>query len=111
MTLNSADMAIECGICYTYRLPPPSAPTDEGVQEMSAHAARPTAAAAPTEAELDQGELPQEICKHDKCGRCFHRSCLLDWFRGLSDTKESYGVVFGKCPYCTSPLSVSMSFA
>lgn len=80
--------SVECGICYTYRLP-----TDDG-----------TAAAASAE-----GVEPDVSCANARCGRQFHRPCLVEWLRGLPTTRQSFVTLFGACPYCGEGIRVAAS--
>lgn len=76
--------SVECGICYTYRLPVDGAATATRVE-------------------------PDESCANARCGRQFHRSCLLEWLRGLPTTRQSFVTLFGACPYCGEAIRVAAS--
>mmetsp|Transcript_47957 Transcript_47957/g.94170 ORF Transcript_47957/g.94170 Transcript_47957/m.94170 type:complete len:278 (+) Transcript_47957:32-865(+) len=54
-------------------------------------------------------EVPDSVCDNTKCARCFHRSCLYDWLRALPTSRQSFGTIFGNCPYCSNPLTVDDS--
>ena len=54
------------------------------------------------------GKIPDETCDNPSCARPFHRACLHEWFRGLTDTRQSFGKLFGRCPYCETDLSVKI---
>lgn len=69
-----------CGICYSYY-------TDAGGGR----------------------EAPDVNCDNGPCGRPYHRSCLVEWLRGVSDTRQSFNILFGQCVYCSAPLSVKMT--
>lgn len=68
------DMALECGICYTYRI---------------------------------EDRVPDVACDLEKCAKAYHKECLIEWFRALPDTRESFGTITGNCVYCEQPISVS----
>jgi E3 ubiquitin-protein ligase FANCL len=53
-------------------------------------------------------ELPQVVCGNAKCGKRYHRSCLVDWLK-TRQAEQSFQVVFGTCPYCDQPLQCSIS--
>lgn len=75
------EMAGECGICYTYRLQ-----STDGMD----------------------GCAPDVACDREECCRPYHRECLVQWFRALPDTRESFGTLTGACVYCEHVLSVSV---
>mmetsp|Transcript_1833 Transcript_1833/g.2568 ORF Transcript_1833/g.2568 Transcript_1833/m.2568 type:complete len:426 (+) Transcript_1833:180-1457(+) len=80
---ETEDFELECSICYSYRLEP---------------------AAGSSEA----GETPDRICDDVKCGRPFHRSCLVEWLRAIPTTQQSFQTLFGKCPYCQNSITVDI---
>ncbi|KAK8898642.1 hypothetical protein M9Y10_000934 [Tritrichomonas musculus] len=51
-------------------------------------------------------ELPEIIC--EKCGKMFHRSCLLDWLRSRPKQEHSFQVVYGTCPFCDAPIQCAI---
>ena len=51
--------------------------------------------------------LPDTTC--ESCGQHFHANCIGEWLQALPSTRRSFNVLFGCCPYCTKPLSVSLS--
>jgi E3 ubiquitin-protein ligase FANCL len=57
---------------------------------------------------LDQA-LPDVVCENVKCSRPFHRVCLFEWLKALPNSRQSFSTVFGACPYCSSPITVSSS--
>jgi E3 ubiquitin-protein ligase FANCL len=72
------DFNIECGICYSFHLPP-------------------------------QSLVPDSACDNDKCARSFHRSCLYEWLKSLPTSRHSFDTVFGTCPYCSEPITSTIS--
>lgn len=93
------DLGVDCAICYNYRR------LDGDVER-----ANPTR--APDAIELDrpdethkEGELPEICCENATCGKPFHRSCLREWLAADTTTRQSFGKMFGACPYCSAPIS------
>lgn len=57
-----------------------------------------------------EGEgIPDQMCENIKCGRGFHHACLRDWLRAVPSSRQSFQTLFGECPYCSEPLSISIS--
>jgi len=54
-------------------------------------------------AHKQNGLLPDKACE---CGRMYHTTCLLEWIQSLPNTKRSFDTLFGKCLYCTQPITV-----
>jgi E3 ubiquitin-protein ligase FANCL len=54
------------------------------------------------------GEIPDIVCGNAKCGKRFHRSCLVDWLRTGRPAEQSYHVVFGSCPFCQEQIQCSL---
>lgn len=79
LTTRKEEFLGECGICYSYRV-------GEG-----------------------EGRIPDRACDFPKCGRPFHNTCLHDWLRSLSTSRQSVNTVFGTCPYCQSPISATQT--
>jgi E3 ubiquitin-protein ligase FANCL len=62
-----------------------------------------------------EGQPPSRFC--EKCGQAFHAVCLYEWLRSAAGgsgaasagaaaaVDSSFGVIFGKCPYCENRLS------
>lgn len=48
----------------------------------------------------DSDAVPDVVCGNQRCGKCFHRSCLYDWLRSIPTTKQSFATMFGVCPFC-----------
>lgn len=78
----AAEFADECGICYAYRL-----------------VAAASAAAAQT---------PDVVCDNAQCGKPFHRACLVQWLAAVPDNRQSFGLIFGACPFCQQPIKAQM---
>lgn len=76
------EVTVECGVCYTYKLP-------KGVGEP--------------------GEFltPDFRCEADACGRAFHTSCLVEWLTAIPTTRKSFGMLFGQCPYCQQTINIT----
>ncbi|KAK8794654.1 hypothetical protein WA158_001635 [Blastocystis sp. Blastoise] len=53
--------------------------------------------------------IPDKTCENEKCGRCFHSTCLIEWLQSNPTTKQSFDTLFGKCPYCSTPLYIHLS--
>ncbi|KAG1664605.1 hypothetical protein FOA52_004480 [Chlamydomonas sp. UWO 241] len=85
---DGGDDGAECAICYAYRLPRSSGGGDGGGGDAGA------------------SDTPDVHCPTACCGRPFHTACLLEWLRGLPDSALSFGMLFGKCPYCSNAVSV-----
>jgi len=81
---DKSDFLVECGICYTHRLP-----TEEGSAE--------------------DGPLPEAKCSNPSCNRHYHESCLFEWLHSLPTAKISFDRLYGSCPYCTETLSVLLN--
>ncbi|XP_065058605.1 E3 ubiquitin-protein ligase FANCL-like [Rhopilema esculentum] len=54
-------------------------------------------------------EVPEVACDDSRCGQLFHSACLIEWFRSLPNFRQSFNVMFGECPYCSTPMTVKMS--
>lgn len=97
---------MECAICYTYALE-----VTNKVDKRITHSDH-----------LNDGQrdrlvdnkidgnlmisVPDQTCRYEKCGRSYHHACLLDWLRSLPSTRNSFGTLFGSCPYCQQSISV-----
>ncbi|GAB5360040.1 hypothetical protein AAMO2058_000593400 [Amorphochlora amoebiformis] len=84
---NAMDFDMECGICYAYHL---EQEDQKAVKEAESRA-------------------PDRVCENSKCGRPFHKSCLIEWLRAIPNTQLSFHTLFGKCPYCQSTISVDIN--
>jgi hypothetical protein len=71
-----------CAICYALHLADPSAPNELGV-------------------------APSVTCAAGTCGRLMHARCLTEWLGALPDTRRVFDTLFGSCPFCHGPISVS----
>ena len=85
-----------CGICYSYYSSSTASTTTTNANNVAEAASGPLL------------EAPDVNCDNTPCGRPYHRSCLVEWLRGLTDTRQSFNILFGQCVYCTAPLSVKM---
>ncbi|KAI4330245.1 hypothetical protein MLD38_028544 [Melastoma candidum] len=79
------DLQAECGICYSHHLP--------------------------VEDELgpSSGSGADFTCENASCRRAFHSICLIDWLRSITTTRQSFNVLFGKCPYCSEVIAVKLN--
>ncbi|KAF0971671.1 hypothetical protein FDP41_009894 [Naegleria fowleri] len=53
-------------------------------------------------------KVPDKVCDNEKCSMPFHTECLIEWLRSIPGTHQSFDTMFGSCPYCSSPISVSI---
>ena len=74
----------ECGICYSF------SNTEYG-------------ATGAVEA------MPNIACSNERCGKMFHKRCIIEWLHAVPTSKSSFGTLFGNCPYCNEWLSVKIS--
>eukprot|EP00823_Brevimastigomonas_motovehiculus_P008502 TRINITY_DN7800_c0_g1_i1.p1 TRINITY_DN7800_c0_g1~~TRINITY_DN7800_c0_g1_i1.p1 ORF type:complete len:381 (+),score=48.76 TRINITY_DN7800_c0_g1_i1:114-1256(+) len=51
--------------------------------------------------------IPDQMCENPKCARPFHRECLYDWFKMQTTTRQSFNTLFGICPYCSNPITIT----
>lgn len=54
------------------------------------------------------GLVPDVVCPTPACGLVFHVPCLAEWLRSLPDTRLSFNRLFGRCPFCSNPITVRM---
>ncbi|KAL3823834.1 hypothetical protein ACHAXA_004106 [Cyclostephanos tholiformis] len=80
---EKSDFLVECGICYTHRLPTEDSNTDEG-------------------------HLPEVKCGNPSCSRHYHESCLFEWLHSLPTARVSFDRIFGSCMYCSQGISVKI---
>ncbi|CAH0516286.1 unnamed protein product [Peronospora belbahrii] len=92
--------AVECGICYLYRLEDEE---DEKNQELKQGSG---IALVQQKTMPQQGSrIPDRLCENAKCNRPFHAKCLFDWLRALPTSRQSFHTVFGECPYCREAIT------
>ncbi|RLN02347.1 hypothetical protein BBJ28_00004972 [Nothophytophthora sp. Chile5] len=91
------EFAVECGICYSYRLE-----TEEKEQQIENADTRATGEAQAVERGT---RIPDRLCENPNCNRPFHAKCLFDWLRALPTSRQSFHTVFGECPYCREAIS------
>ncbi|KAG6967521.1 hypothetical protein JG688_00006289 [Phytophthora aleatoria] len=96
-TTKAEEFAIECGICYSYRLEDEEDNNEEEKQETDGSIQRMT--------EERGSRIPDRLCENTKCNRPFHAKCLFDWLRALPTSRQSFHTVFGECPYCREAIS------
>ncbi|EGC36390.1 hypothetical protein DICPUDRAFT_151143 [Dictyostelium purpureum] len=82
------EIVIECAICYTHRFF--HAPTDD--QDIK---------------DTGNYSLPDIVCNNLKCQKHFHHTCIYEWLKALPNPRYSFSTIFGKCPYCSDPISVT----
>ena len=88
LSTEKSDYLVECGICYSHRLPVMS---DEGDTTTD-----------------EEGPLPEEKCSNSNCNRYYHESCLFEWLHSLPTARVSFDRIFGNCPYCCEGVSVKV---
>jgi E3 ubiquitin-protein ligase FANCL len=82
-TTDKSDFLVECGICYTHRLPCEEDDDGEG----------------------EEGPLPEIKCNNPSCNRHYHESCLFEWLHSLPMARVSFDRIFGSCMYCCEQIS------
>ena len=92
VTIEREEYVIECGICYSHRLP-----ISNGTNSNDEH-----------NHNSEKYFLPDESCRNPKCARSYHKSCLYEWLNSLTSTRISFDQIFGNCPYCGDPMSVQI---
>lgn len=78
---------MNCAICYSYKLLSENGGGDEKEGESTA---------------------PEEYCDNPSCGKPFHKSCLAEWLKSDTSTKQAFDKLYGACPYCGAPVSVDV---
>ncbi|KAG2439686.1 hypothetical protein HYH02_010567 [Chlamydomonas schloesseri] len=51
------------------------------------------------------GLVPDVVCPTPACGLAFHTPCLAEWLRSVPDTRVSFNKLFGRCPFCSNPIT------
>ncbi|TMW62142.1 hypothetical protein Poli38472_009635 [Pythium oligandrum] len=90
------EFALECGICYCYRLEMEVDEPTEGAQDGSG-----------AERHVETS-IPDRLCENVKCNRPFHEKCLFEWLKALPTARQSFNTVFGECPYCREAISAKV---
>ena len=90
LSTEKSDYLVECGICYSHRLP---TMTGEGDNENEND---------------EEGPIPEEKCSNPQCNRYYHESCLFEWLHSLPTARVSFDRIFGSCPYCCESVSVKV---
>ncbi|KAI9916993.1 hypothetical protein PsorP6_017992 [Peronosclerospora sorghi] len=85
------EFAMECGICYLYRL------QDQAQDDKTTH--------DDDKDNDDDAQLPDLVCDNGNCQRPFHAKCLVDWLRAVPTSRQSFRLLFGECPYCREAIS------
>ena len=47
-------------------------------------------------------------CPNPKCARPYHGRCLREWLLSVSTSRQSFRTIFGDCPYCSQPITVTV---
>ncbi|GMF38399.1 unnamed protein product [Phytophthora fragariaefolia] len=98
-TAKPEEFAVECGICYSFRLDAEDEHTEDGKEEDNGELTQRSGA---TER---RSRIPDKLCENANCNRPFHSKCLFDWLRALPTSRQSFHTVFGECPYCRESIS------
>jgi E3 ubiquitin-protein ligase FANCL len=53
--------------------------------------------------------VPDWACDVVSCRRPYHSSCLRTWLASIPETRQSFQVYYGSCPYCAGSIHVSKS--
>ncbi|GAB1601959.1 E3 ubiquitin-protein ligase FANCL-like [Argonauta hians] len=53
-------------------------------------------------------ELPTKVCEGVQCGQPYHQSCLYEWLKSLPSNRQSFNIVFGECPMCSKPITITV---
>ncbi|POM59566.1 E3 ubiquitin-protein ligase FANCL-like [Phytophthora palmivora] len=94
-TTKPEEFAVECGICYSYRL-----------EEENGEEVKDDVGSMQDKTTTEQGSrIPDRLCENANCNRPFHAKCLFDWLRALPTSRQSFHSVFGECPYCREAIS------
>lgn len=98
--LAQSEEHLLCGICYSYQLVGGDigAGSSLGLGQQQQQSQQPVVA-----------EVPTEVCASSRCGKKFHKRCLFRWLSSLPSTKRSFGLLFGKCPFCSDPLNIRVT--
>jgi E3 ubiquitin-protein ligase FANCL len=97
---NTNDFNIECNICYSY-IEPSIATTS-----VRTAGARTNNNIQNHDGSGYDGRTPDEICPNANCNRLYHHSCLKGWLQSLPSSRNSFGTLFGECPYCQESISI-----
>ena len=89
LSTEKSDYLVECGICYSHRLPVLSEEDENNTND-------------------EEGPLPEEKCSNANCNRYYHESCLFEWLHSLPTARVSFDRIFGSCPYCCEGVSVKV---
>lgn len=85
VTADEEDIGAECSICYAFYLPGPSGGADSS-----------------------GGSIPEESCSAPRCGRLFHKQCLVEWLQSDASSTRAFNTLFGQCPFCTNTISIKL---
>lgn len=54
-------------------------------------------------------KAPDRACEEPRCAKPFHSQCLLEWLRAIPGARQSFNVIFGACPFCSTPLTATIT--
>ncbi|KAL7293375.1 hypothetical protein TKK_0013141 [Trichogramma kaykai] len=58
--------------------------------------------------EIEENELPNEVCNNYRCRKNFHSTCLFQWLQELVSNKIVFNQIFGPCPNCGDEVSCNV---
>ncbi len=98
-----------CAICYAYRLPTPTLDpsSSSGGAGGGGGVGTSSGGGRGVDHAQDASLIPEIVCTNTRCNRSYHGPCLSEWLRGLPTATRSFNTLFGHCPYCFVPISVS----
>ncbi|GFR40438.1 hypothetical protein Agub_g964, partial [Astrephomene gubernaculifera] len=94
----------ECPICMMHLLPLPDDDwgEDGGEEDAAGQSGDVGAMAAGGGC---SGLIPDVVCPTPQCALAFHSPCLAEGLRSLPDTRVSFSRLFGRCPFCSNPIT------
>jgi len=94
------EFVTECGICYAFNS------SDSSDSSGSCRTTYNTSTHEQAHVQTHAQTLPDQVCPNANCGKMYHRRCLTEWLQAVPSSKQSFGSVFGSCPYCNAWISV-----
>lgn len=46
------------------------------------------------------------MCTNSKCSHFYHVDCIRAWLQSVVNSKLSFGILYGLCPYCGSNIEI-----